>query len=455
MSPRNSKRPAPQGRRTPDRKRQVMINNDVSNEPSGRSLLRLTLDDAIEKEGGSLADYTVLATRNDPFRVDTPAMHRDGGWLAITAEELGLGHRTIHLRGLHYMVIGRRKPNGLPYTNTEADWTWLSEVAGKAARWLGFIPFEQIVDNRNAPPRIRTFSRSYPSPYLNVGIDIDIPDEDHLVPRVGVSGFTGEQPFKIVFFGEKSSLFEILEPIARQYEADLYLPTGEISDTLMHHMATVAVDDGRPMAVLCLADCDPAGHQMSVSIARKLQAFRALGYQFEFELYRVALTADQVHEYGLPSTPLKETERRADRWRDAMGVEQTEIDALASLRPQLLRQIVDVAVEPFFDSTLARRVTDARERWQGEAQAMVDAVMNSERLVRIRSEAAEKLIAMRAQIETMNDALQIDVSDLELPDIVVPDPELTTSNQLLPLVDSRWSFTDQCKALRDSKAYVQ
>ena len=40
------------------------------------------------------------------------------------------------------MVLGQLKPDGSPYTNTEKDWTWLDEKAGKAARWLGYIPFD-------------------------------------------------------------------------------------------------------------------------------------------------------------------------------------------------------------------------------------------------------------------------------------------------------------------------
>ena len=49
------------------------------------------------------------------------------------------------------MVLGRTEPDGTPYTNTDKDWLWLSGGAGKAPRWLGYIPFDQIVDQRNAP----------------------------------------------------------------------------------------------------------------------------------------------------------------------------------------------------------------------------------------------------------------------------------------------------------------
>ena len=82
----------------------------------------------------------------------------------------------------------------------------------------------------------------------------------------------------------------------------------------------VGADDGRPMVVLYFADCDPAGWQMPISVGRKLQALEDRCFpELEFEVRRVALTPDQVREYGLPSTPLKETEKRADRWQRGDG----------------------------------------------------------------------------------------------------------------------------------------
>ena len=47
---------------------------------------------ALDACGGDLKDLTVLAERNDPFRVDIPAGHRDGQWLAdrIAALKLSL-----------------------------------------------------------------------------------------------------------------------------------------------------------------------------------------------------------------------------------------------------------------------------------------------------------------------------------------------------------------------------
>ena len=101
------------------------------------------------------------------------------------------------------------------------------------------------------------------------------------------------------------------------------------------------------MVVFTLADCDPAGNQMPVSIGRKLQALRDLLFpDLEFEVRPVALSVEQVRELGLPSAPLKPSERRGDRWRAAYGVEQTEIDALATLRPDVLKEILADAIWP-------------------------------------------------------------------------------------------------------------
>ena len=274
-----------------------------------------------------------------------------------------------------------------------------------------------------------------------------------LMPGVSVQDFRGVQPYRVVMIGEKSSLADVLGPAAQTHDADLYLPTGEMSDTLVYRIARTAAADGRPLVVLYFADCDPAGWQMPISVGRKLQAFRELLGGFEFELHRVALTPDQVREYGLPSTPLKDTEKRGDAWRRETGVEQTEIDALASLRPDLLRQIARDAIAPFYDDELSRRVARARSEWISESLEIINRDVDADRLARIRAEASRKLAEMREQIAGLNDQLRIDASDFDLPEMVIPEPDLDGREAPEPLLDSWWPFAEQCRALIASKAY--
>jgi hypothetical protein len=406
--------------------------------------------------GRNLKDVTVLAAQNDPFRQDTPASRRDGEWLAMIVEQANLGDRTIHLRGLHYVAVSLEavKPNGNPYTNTEKDWLWLSGSAAKSARFLRYVEFDRIFDNRNSEPVVRLHKPERVTPFLNVGLDIDIPDVDDLVPTIGIRGFTGIQPYRLVLIGEKGSLLDVLGPVAEARRADLYLPTGEISDSLIYRIAADTDTDGRQLVVLYFADCDPSGWQMGISVARKLQAFQAGWFpKISFEVHRVALTPDQVRAYGLPSTPLKDTERRADRWQAATGLAQTEIDALAALQPDLLRRIALDAIAPFYDTSLERRVSEARRDWLNQAQTVVDASLDHDALAAIRADAALKLGEMRDQITEINEALQVDVNEDDLPEPVIPEPIIDEDAHPLPLISSGWDWVYQTERLKASKAY--
>jgi hypothetical protein len=101
-------------------------------------------------------------------------------------------------RGLHYVIVVRgnvRKPNGEIYRNTDEDWEWLSTVAGKAARWLGYIPFERILDNRNAEPIIHRKARVVPWAFVTIGVEVAIPDVDDLQPAPIAQGFVARQAY--------------------------------------------------------------------------------------------------------------------------------------------------------------------------------------------------------------------------------------------------------------------
>jgi hypothetical protein len=425
---------------------------------NGYGALRSVIERAREEGGYSLGDLTVLSIQVDPYRIDTPAGHRDGEWCAKQlARSFGATRRT-HWRGLHYAIVVRgnvRKPDGTIYRNTDPDWTWLANVAGKAARWLGHIPFERITDNRNAEPIVHRKARVEPQAWVSVGLNVDVPDIDDIVPIPDATGFVARQAFQFVIFGEKGSLEDVLLPLAEKYEADLYLPSGEISDTLLYRIARDASEDGRPLVVFTVCDCDPAGHQMPVSIGRKLQALRDLLFpDLRFTVVPVALMVDQVRELHLPSTPLKETEKRADKWRAAFGVEQTEIDALATLRPDALREIVDRAFDPYFDRALEERVRSAEDEWLTAAQAAMSEQIDDDLLSDLRDQAADRLDELREEIDRINSQLRLAAADhVTLPDIDVPKPEIDDDSPRQALVSADQDWVEATRSLITHKAY--
>jgi hypothetical protein len=402
----------------------------------------------------TLDDLTALSSDNDPFRLDTPANHRDGEWFAEIHKKAG---RAIHCRGVHYIALGETKPNGERYTNTAKDWTDIQRWAA-AARWLGFVPFDSVLDERNAEPVFRLFTPPTPHPYITLGeVEISVPDE--IKPDVDLFGFYAAQPFRIAMFGEKTSLEPVLGPIADEYDADLLLPTGEASATMVHALARNAAEDGRPLVIFYFSDADPSGWQMAVSVARKLQALEAGFFPgLDWTLQPVALHPDHVRKYELPSDPLKDGEKRAKAWKAAYGVAGTEIDALATLQPAVLRQLAHEAIEPFYDRTLARRANEIRREWEERArQVLVDQV-GAEQLEQMEREA-EAIVAQLEELrEQANDKMRVEAIDgVELPELPeLPEPELENQGEASPpLISSDWSWVDQTRRLIDHKSYGQ
>jgi len=127
--------------------------------------------------GLSMKELTVLSEDKDPYRRDTPAGHRDGAWFGEQVRRF-LPSGTVHLRGLHYRIVASgdvTRPNGKPYLNTEEDWTYLIEDAAKCGRWLGYVDFERIVDERNAEAQLFVPESQNASAELSAGTWIDLP----------------------------------------------------------------------------------------------------------------------------------------------------------------------------------------------------------------------------------------------------------------------------------------
>jgi len=421
----------------------------------------MSLGDLLKREktrtGLGLGELTVLSGHNDPFRLDTPANHANGQWFRNTMERCGLltGSGTIHNRGIHYAFVSLGdvlRPDGRPYINNDECWLYL-ERCSNIARWLRYVPWTRVVDARNADPIIRVEEWTSNDWNVDLPAELLIPDDDELIPCVKGDWSPPRQTYRLALYGEKTSLGNVLSPIARQYGADLYLPSGEISNTLLAQMAATGAEDGREMIVAVFADCDPAGYQMAVSIGHKLRALKESLYpnSLSFRVVAPALTVEQVQELNLPSTPLKESELRADGWRARYGVEQTEIDALATLRPDVLTSIARDALDPFFDHGLARRHAAAVDEWHREAQRLFEEQVGGTVFADAWAEASMLRDEFRAKIATLR-ALS-NTFDGDLPAFVRPEPDLPDRAGSV-LVSSDMPLATHAGILRRRKDYT-
>jgi hypothetical protein len=333
-----------------------------------------------------------------------------------------------------------RLPDGTPFTNTEETATFVGE-ASQFARWLGYVPFERLVDAKNDKPIVRlAASREQPSAHVwgdnleigerlcECGLPIPALNADSLAVSTGLAHFKPRQPNRLVFFGEKTSLFDVLDPLAEELSADLYLMSGQISDTYLYQMAKDAAADGRPLVVFTFSDFDPAGYwDMPTAIGRKLQALRDLMFpELEFTVVHAALGPDQVAD--LPSSPLKDGESRAAKWKELYGHEQTEIDALATLQPRRLEQIARDAVAPYFDAGLAERVRAAHADWQEIADAQVAEQIDDDRLEGLKDRARAALTELREVNEELG-GMADEIAISEPPELPEPNMEALEAAQ--------------------------
>jgi hypothetical protein len=172
----------------------------------------------------------------------------------------------------------------------------------------------------------------------------------------------------------------------------------------------------------------------------------------------VALTVEQVRRLRLPSTPLKADEKRKDRWRKAFGVDQTEIDALATLQPDVLRQQVIAAFKPWFDASLARRVSEAGDAWLLKAQKLVDSQVDGDAVAALRDRATDSIDAFQTDIPEINDELADLAENIPaLPPIAVPPGKVDDerARQASSLISSTWSWAKSTRILKARKAYEE
>jgi hypothetical protein len=128
--------------------------------------------------------------------------------------------------------------------------------------------------------------------------------------------------------------------------------------------------------------------------------------------------------------------------------------ALATLRPAELERIVEEAIDTFYDHDLGDRVDEAKSEWEADAEVAVAEHVDHTMIESLREEAAAKLSELEAQIAELNENLHMATGGrVELPPVVIPEPEVNPEHHPLPFVSSDWDWVDQTKALIARKRY--
>lgn len=166
------------------------------------------------------------------------------------------------------------------------------------------------------------------------------------------------QPQSIEIWCEAAGMLPQLAKVARPYSIPVYATGGFSSVTVTHDIARRAAEDYRETLFLHVGDFDPSGESIFEAMAADAGKFlvdarvheecaQLLGVEYVeagagFEPRRIALTAEQVEQYDLPTAPPKRSDTRSVNWiGDTCQAE--------ALPPDLLASIVTSAIESALD----------------------------------------------------------------------------------------------------------
>jgi hypothetical protein len=414
--------------------------------------------------GRPASTLIVLSHNNDPFYI-TPGRRALAEWFGALWRKHFSQRTSIHLREIHYVLISQKVPvemlSGKPYENTEYCWDDVLIGASRDARLLGLAPIECFEDRRNDPPIV-----FLPEPNEPAAVSVDLPlidavDMEPLEPieaeppglldrpigQVLLRGLNypdridlpdsieppdppnppdevpsppeltwsapeiGRPYFHIELWAEKTSVNEVMMSVGREYGTNVLTGTGFESLTQCNKLIARAIRSGKPVRILYVADFDPGGRNMSVSVARTIEfLLQQRGLDLDIKLIPVALTHAQCIEYQLPRTPLKESDASRTAFEQRYGEGGTELDALQALHPGVLRQIMVEAIRPYQDPGFADRMAEAERDLEERLEEVADDIIAAHQAdldalgaaysdaINRRNDAAAALVSSRTDV---------------------------------------------------------
>ena len=391
---------------------------------------------------------------------------------------------------VHYRLVSQdapTMPNGETYGNTEECWSFLCG-AGKYARSLGLVPADGFVDRRNPDPHVKVAGRG---DVWNTVPTVDLSDPSWSVPSITadlgeiawelpspwVSGFgydrNADQPFHIELWIEKSTMDDVLEPLADELGINYATSLGFQSITSVVSLLKRIAERGKPARIFFISDFDPAGDGMPVAVARQIEFWREqFAPDAEIVLTPIALNREQVQRYHLPRIPVKDTDLRRAHFEERYGDGAVELDALEALHPGSLAAIIREAVLPYTDRTISRRLraaydeahATAVEKWQrttqDERSDLDDLIASAGRVVasydkelaNLRDSLARamepfetELAALQERVREQITTYQDEIID-DLPDR--PEPLANSPDESGMLFDSRRDYMRQMESYK-------
>jgi hypothetical protein len=237
---------------------------------------------------------------------------------SIIAEYSAAGY-DLTLRQIYYQFVAR----GI-IPNSDKEYKKLGSVINDG-RLAGMIDWDSITD-RTRPSRGIQYWGSPQEIITAIG------KQFHIDTRA-------DQEYYIEVWVEKDALIGVLERICTQLDVPYFSCRGYVSQSSMWEAAQRFIEqeeNDRKSLLIHLGDHDPSGIDMSRDIQERLALFES-----RCDVFRVALTEEQIEQYNPPPNPAKITDSRYAGYIEKYDENCWELDAL---EPQVISELIEDAV---------------------------------------------------------------------------------------------------------------
>ena len=276
----------------------------------------------------------------------------------IIVEYQNQGYR-LTLRQLYYQLVSR---DVIP--NVQKEYANLSKLL-KEGRMAGIVDWDAIEDRLRKPNK--------PSCWDSPQDILEACANQFRFDRMK------NQPTYIEVWVEKDALSGVLKRVTEKYGINIVVNRGYSSVTAMHdaHLRFSDAwrdyyeeDKNRQVTILYLGDFDPSGQDMIRDVEDRILEFRDNdGVDYDFVIFPVALTTEQIRKYNPPPNPAKTTDPRSGKFIDQHGSVSYEVDAL---RPEVLNDLLDIAIRDNLDDTEYDQMLEKEVKARMKLQKIAD-----------------------------------------------------------------------------------
>ena len=206
------------------------------------------------------------------------------------------------------------------------------------------------------------------------------------------------QKYRVIIALEKDALADAIHSMVYEWNVEILVMRGYASATSLYNLANKIKGlsrNGSKVVVLLLTDFDPSGED----IARYVRECLLNDFNVEAEVYKVAVTLEQIKKYDLPATPESIEERkkmardpRFKKWE--YGYFRVELDAMVGLVPEELKKILNQEISKYFDNEVYEKVKERVNELKEQGQKRLQELWN-----RLES-VYKELIELKESLET-------------------------------------------------------